>query len=362
MFVAKAFGAVAAALVAATLLPGTASAAARVSVSVSTADPDYATQIDVRGTGFQSVPKAHGGIYVLFGWVSDGAWQPSKGGAAGTTYRYVQDSEAKDNNGYQRFVSFPGSDTATSANGGVVSADGAWAARMVIPGARFKAVDRTGNTSEVDCAKVTCGIITIGAHGVVNPTNETFTPIRFAAPAGGQAQTPQTQTPQTRAPATQPAPDTNAVPNTDAVPGAATALPARAATVSAASGAAAAGGTVTVTGSGFAADEQVNVVLHSDPLFLAPAHSDAAGAIAYTADLPADVPAGAHTLEFTGAKSGAVGSVALTVSAAAAPTAAPAAEPVSETSSWWPAVVAVGVVLLVVVVVVVLRKRKKVDA
>ncbi|GAA3027638.1 hypothetical protein [Actinokineospora globicatena] len=343
--VARTLGVAAAALVVSTLLPGTATAAARVSLSVSTADPDYATAVEVRGTGFQSVPKAHGGIYVLFGWVDGGAWQPSKGGAAGSTYRYVQDSEAKDNNGYQRFVSFPGSDTASSANGGVVTADGTWSARMVIPGARFRAVDRTGSTTEVDCTKVICGIITIGAHGVVNPTNETFTPVRFAAPAGGQ---------------TQPAP--TAAPSTNAVPGTAAPLPARAATLSTDAGVVAAGGTVAVTGSGFAADEQVTVVLRSDPLFLAPAKADAAGALSYSAAIPGDVPAGAHTLEFTGAKSGAVGSVPLTVSPATPPSAAPAVRPASSESSlgWWP--VGASVVLVVIVLIVLLRKRKKVEA
>ncbi|GAA2974987.1 hypothetical protein [Actinokineospora diospyrosa] len=346
----RAVGVAVAALVAGALLPGTAAAAARVSLSVSTADPDYATPVEVHGTGFQSVAKAHGGIYVLFGWIADGSWQPSKGGAAGTTYRYVQDSEAKDNNGYQRFVAFPGSDTANSANGGVVSADGSWSARMVIPGARFKAVDRTGSTTEVDCTKVTCGIITIGAHGVVNPTNETFTPVRFVAPTGSQP------------PATQPAPPT-AAPTGNPAPPTAAPLPVRAATVSAASGAVAAGGTVSVTGSGFSADEQVNVVLKSDPLFLAPARADAAGAVSYTAVIPADVPAGAHTLEFTGSKSGAVGSVPLTVSPAAPAATAPVQPAASESGiGWWPAAVAAAAVLLVVVVIALLRKRKKVKS
>ncbi|MEU5693567.1 hypothetical protein [Actinosynnema sp. NPDC020468] len=350
-FVAKVFGAAAAVLVAGALLPGTADAAARVSVSATTADPDYATPVDVGGSGFQSIAKAHGGIYVLFGWVADGAWQPSKGGAVGATYRYVQDSEAKDNNGYQRFVAFPGGDTASSANGGVVAADGTWSARMVIPGARFRAADRSGTTSEVDCTKVTCGIITIGAHGVVNPTNETFTPIRFAAPAGQPRVTQPAAVPTTGAPAP-----------TAAAPPATAALPARAAALTAGSGAVAAGGTVPVTGSGFAADEQVTVVLGEQKLFLAPAKADAAGAVAYTAAIPADVPAGAHALQFTGSTSGAVGTVALTVSAAATPVAAPAA--VAEQQSptrWWPA--AAGVLLVIVVVaVVVLRKRKKAKA
>jgi hypothetical protein len=58
-------------------------AGARVQVSPATADPDYATTLTLRGCGFQSVPKGYGGIYVLFGWVADGAWQPSKAGRQG---------------------------------------------------------------------------------------------------------------------------------------------------------------------------------------------------------------------------------------------------------------------------------------
>ena len=74
-------------------------------------DPTYATTLTVSGSGFQSVKGGHGGIYVFFGTVKPG-WQPSKGGATGEDYFYVPDSEAKDNQGFQRYVAFPGSDTA----------------------------------------------------------------------------------------------------------------------------------------------------------------------------------------------------------------------------------------------------------
>ncbi|MCR6484985.1 hypothetical protein M8542_19325 [Amycolatopsis sp. OK19-0408] len=157
-------------------------AAARVSVSPATADPAYATVLTVRGSGFQSVPKGFGGIYLLFGWVADGAWQPSKGGSAGATYRYVPDKEAKDNRGFQRFIAFPGGDTAGSANGGVIGADGGWSTQLVVPGAKFRATDRDGAVVDVDCLKVRCGLITVGAHGVANANNETFTPVSFAVP------------------------------------------------------------------------------------------------------------------------------------------------------------------------------------
>ncbi len=173
-------------LLLATAFPARA-AGARVQVSPAAADPDYATTLTVRGSGFQSVPKGYGGIYVLFGWVDGGAWQPSKGGAAGATYRYVPDKEAKDNRGFQRFVAFPGSDTAASANGGQLSADGSWSTQLVVPGARFRATDRDGRVVDVDCLTVRCGLITVGAHGVVNANNETFTPVTFAVPAKAAA-------------------------------------------------------------------------------------------------------------------------------------------------------------------------------
>ncbi|WP_394613542.1 hypothetical protein JNUCC0626_26870 [Lentzea sp. JNUCC 0626] len=153
---------------------------ARVAATPASADPEYATTLSLRGSGFQSVKNGYGGIYVFFGWVAE-QWRPSQGGASGTTMRYVQDREAKDNNGYQRFISFPGGETEQAANG-VVNADGSWTAQLNVPGARFRTAGRDGAVSEVDCTKVTCGVITIGAHGVVNANNETFTPIKFAVP------------------------------------------------------------------------------------------------------------------------------------------------------------------------------------
>ncbi|MFI8523867.1 hypothetical protein ACIGB8_05455 [Promicromonospora sukumoe] len=161
----------------------TAHAAARVAVS-GQPDAASATTVRVSGSGFQSVPKAFGGVYVFFGWVSDpsgGSWAPSRGGVSGDTYRYVPDAETAQNAGYQRFVAFPGSSTEAEANGGTVAANGTWSTNLVIPGARFEAAD--GGT--VDCTTVQCGIITIGAHGVRNANNETFTPVTFAGAGSG---------------------------------------------------------------------------------------------------------------------------------------------------------------------------------
>ncbi len=153
---------------------------------VGVADPNYLTEVTVSGSGFQSIPNGFGGLYVFFGWVDGGAWAPSQGGATGSTYRYVYDDESNPV-GYQLFVSFPGSSTEYAANGGELAADGTWSGTMKIPGSSFESYDRNGDVTPVDCLQVQCGIITIGAHGVVNPSNETFTPITFQDLYSGDA-------------------------------------------------------------------------------------------------------------------------------------------------------------------------------
>lgn len=152
-------------------------------------NPDGPTQLQVSGNGFQSVSGGFGGIYVLFGWVDpSGAWQPSVGGATGTSYRYAMDDEASPQ-GYQQFISFPGGSTEASASGGVLAADGTWATTLTVPGPVFQTFDRENNEVTVDCLTTQCGVITIGAHGVANANNESFTPVTFAQPAPAAAPT-----------------------------------------------------------------------------------------------------------------------------------------------------------------------------
>jgi hypothetical protein len=169
------------------LAPAEPARAAGASVSVSVvgrpdltgvADPAYLTELQLSGSGFQSIVNGFGGVYVLFGWVDGDGWQPSRGGSTGADYRYVPDDEANPV-GYASFVSFPGSSTEYAANGGVLADDGTFSATVQVPGAKFTSLDRSGAASEVDCTQVQCGIITIGAHGVPNANNETFTPVRF---------------------------------------------------------------------------------------------------------------------------------------------------------------------------------------
>lgn len=170
--------------------PTPAEAAPKVSVS---GEPkaDGESELKLSGSGFQSVEGGFGGVYVLFGWVDDpsgGGWRPSKGGATGADYRYVYDDETKPA-GYQLFVTFPGSSTAYAANGGEIASNGTWNGTIKIPGEKFTSYDRAQNETEVDCSDVQCGIITIGAHGVTNANNESFTPIDFSASGAASAGT-----------------------------------------------------------------------------------------------------------------------------------------------------------------------------
>ena len=146
--------------------------------------------VTVTGSGFQSVQGGAGGIYVVFGWVDDaegGTWRPSNGGATGADYLYAPDTEDAENAGFQRFVAFPGSGTAAAANGGVIAEDGSWSTPLTVPAAQFDAMDRAGDAAPVDCAQVQCGVITFGAHGIKNATNETFTPLTFSDAAAEAA-------------------------------------------------------------------------------------------------------------------------------------------------------------------------------
>jgi hypothetical protein len=275
-------------------LPPAAHAAAGVTVTNAqggaTADPDYATEVSVRGGGFQSIQNGFGGVYVLFGWVDDpgGSWKPSNGGIVGEDYRYVPDSESQDNQGFQRFVAFPGSETEGAAHA-VMAADGSWSVSMVIPGAVFESKDRDGNTTSVDCRTQACGIITIGAHGVKNPNNETFTAITFQAPAAGSG-------------------------TTDAAASAAgTAQAVGALRLGVASASVDAGTSVAFTGQGFAPGEQVVATLDNGLVSVGPLAAGAQGEVAGVLPVPRDVRAGTHVISLTGAASGGVAQAEVTI-------------------------------------------------
>jgi hypothetical protein len=257
---------------------------------------DHATSITVSGSGFQSIPKGFGGIYVLFGWVDDaagGTWRPSAGGVVGEDYRYVPDSESADNNGYQRFLAFPGSQTESSANG-TLGADGSWSVGMVVPGAVFESQDRDGRVTSVDCRNVTCGIITIGAHGVKNANNETFTPVSFGAAAASPGES-------------------------DAAPAEA---PVGAVRVGVESGTVTAGSSIVFTGQGFTPGEQVVAALDGGLTAVGPLTAGAQGEVAAALPVPRDIRDGTHLLTLRGAGSGGVAEAEVSVTGGIAETAA----------------------------------------
>jgi hypothetical protein len=284
------------------LLAPAAHAAAGVQVEPGTVAAGAATTVRVSGSGFQSVQGGLGGIYVMFGWVDDpagGSWKPSNGGVTGSGYRYVPDSETAENQGFQKFVAFPGSETAYAANGGQIAADGTWSTEITIPGARFQALDRNEVASEVDCTQVQCGIITIGAHGVRNANNETFTPVSFGATSGGAA-------------AGAAAPGDTAAGSADAAVEAPVVerAPASLGVVQAT---AVRGRAMTFAAQGFEAGEQVTATLDDGVVSVGPLTAGAHGEIAGVLQLPADLRVGTHVLRLTGAQSGLAPEVDVTV-------------------------------------------------
>ncbi|MFT3874080.1 MAG: hypothetical protein QM714_15795 [Nocardioides sp.] len=262
-----------------------AQAASRVSVA-GTVSATSATQLRVSGSGFQSIKNGHGGIYVLFGTVR-GGWKPSRGGAVGRDYFYVPDSETGNNQGYQKYVAFPGSDTASSANGGVMSGAGGWSTTLNVPGPTFRAYDRDGNVKTIDCRKVTCGVITIGAHGVVNSRNETFTPVSVSA----------TSTTPSSSPSGSPTADDGA--SGEADQGSSTA-PTGKPSFEIDRASAVAGRVLAFAGSGLPARSQVSAVLDDGVTAAGPFLVGDDGRLTGVISLPADLDRGTHELRLYG--------------------------------------------------------------
>jgi hypothetical protein len=271
-------------------------ASARVDVTSAAGDgrakADGPTTLNLTGSGFQSIQGGFGGIYVLFGTVN-GNWRPSQGGLGGRDFLYVPDSQTKDNAGREKFVAFPGSETAGSANGGQIDSQGNWSTQLEVPGPTFTVEDASGKAVEVDCRVLQCGVITIGAHGVVNANNETFTPVSFSststALSGQQSAEPSASAPPTTQKGTQVA--SLGVDPTTAVAGHALAF----------------------TGRGFEAGEQVTAVLDDGAVSVGPLTAGKFGEVAGVLPLATDLQVGSHTLTLTGAASGTSAETLITV-------------------------------------------------
>lgn len=353
-----------------------------------------ATTVTVSGRGYQSIKNGFGGIYVVFGYVASSGWKPSQGGKAGKDFFYIADTQAKDNKGYQKFVAYPGSSTADSANGGTIAANGSFSAKLVIPGPTFSAATSAGGSKSIDCREVTCGIFTFGAHGVSNGANEAFTPISFGAAASDTQQSQQGAASQ--APATQGTTNSGKSTTTTTetqqqgagqspvegqAPVAGTAEQ-NTQPDSAQSGTAAgpkeavtsgdptlgleqqtviAGRSLGFTGRGFAAGEQVVATLSSGLTAAGPVTAGQFGEIAGAVQIPAETTAGTHQIKLTGAGSGNSVQAEFSVMADAAALAAPATD--SQPIRWaLIAVVVTGALLLVLIIsslITALMRRKK---
>lgn len=350
---------------------------ARGSVSISntadgtaTIDPTYATELRVGGSGFQSVKGGHGGVYVFFGIVS-GSWRPSQGGVSGRDYVYVPDSETRNNQGHQAYLAFPGSDTAGSAQGRL-SAAGRWSTTITVPGATFRAVGRNGGTRTVDCRRVTCGIITIGAHGVVNSSNETFTPVRVAdlydAPPGQASQRPDSTAPSSAASPgrTAATDDGDSEPRPTDGEQSATGRSARP-QLDVDRASATAGHALSFSASGLPARAQVSAILDDGVAAAGPFLVGDDGSTAGVVLLPADLPAGTHELRLYGLpEDTGVPSVRFAVTAAtvdAEVDEAAAEDPGSSGGAGWPAAmfVALAAVLLLLALLrlILLRRGRR---
>lgn len=294
-------------------------------------DSRYSSRLRVSGRGFQSIKGGHGGIYVWFGTVN-GQWRPSQGGRSGTHYLYIPDSESKGNAGYQRFVSFPGSDTASSANGGTISADGSWSVQLNVPGPTFQAVGRDGTARTVDCRKVTCGVITVGAHGVPNANNETFTPVAVRelddqpqdpTPQGEQPEQQTGDTPRTSTP-------TATGTGTRTAPATAKKGPAR---LRVDRRSAVAGRALAFVATRLRPGEQVSVVLDDGLVASGPHLVGADGRVTGVISLPEEVSPGTHELRLFGASKRAVVRFPIAPAQAATSASTPAAEDAGSGSS-----------------------------
>lgn len=328
----------------------TAQAAARVSITnefgENKADSRYSTEITVAGSGFQSVQGAFGGLYVAFGTVAPG-WQPSKGGVSGSDFRYVPDSESQDNAGFQRYIAFPGSSTSGEAHA-TMSDGGGWTVTMTVPGPTFQTTGRSGGAETVDCRRVTCGVITFGAHGVTNANNETFTPVTFADIYSEQTSSdeqvpPDGEDAETDG-ASQDNPADDGVSPSEPVPPAEPALEVDRST-------AVVGRVMTFTAHGFTPGEQVVGSLGAGLAAVGPLVAGASGEIAGVLQLPSDLRAGTHELALTGAASGLRVTEPFQVSAAPA---LPAASESAIDAAWPPSGewIALGVAALVLLVVI----------
>lgn len=187
--------------------PGTGTGGSNPSVSVSPAsglDPAKATTLNVSGSGFDAQANGGVGIYLAFG---------------------AKASDYATNAGGFLIAKWVHLGATVSSGQAPMTADGAFT--TTLPGITAKYTDGSGKV--VNCLVTQCYVVTIGAHGMVNGSQETFTPVNFV---GGSI-----------------VDDGSTPADTAKVDSAEVKL----------------GGSQTVTASGFTDGETVRATLHSDP-------------------------------------------------------------------------------------------------
>jgi hypothetical protein len=131
-----------------------ASAAPEVTVSqTANLDPDGEVTLTVEGSGFDPAGSGGNGIYLAFG--------PKNADYQTNAAAYY---EAK----------WVHTGAAPSPGQAELNADGTFSTTI-----KVKARYTDGGGTDVDCLADACYVLTIGAHGIVNPGQETFTRIRF---------------------------------------------------------------------------------------------------------------------------------------------------------------------------------------
>lgn len=150
---------------------GTNAAGAQLTVTPAYELGDSKQVITLKGTNYPTSNKGSnfGGAYILFGWVdpkAENGWGPSMRGRGGFEYIYIEGEEN------QSMVSYPGNTTVPGYP--VMDKNGNWETSFTIDTSRFTAFGK-----QIDCYKMQCGVITIGAHGQANAAAEVFTPVYF---------------------------------------------------------------------------------------------------------------------------------------------------------------------------------------
>ncbi|MGX7677844.1 neocarzinostatin apoprotein domain-containing protein [Jatrophihabitans sp. DSM 45814] len=152
----------------------------------------------------------------------------------------------------------------------VLTADGSFTTTLSFP-ATFGS-----GTNATDCTVTQCAIYTLAAHGSPDRSQDTHTVITFAGfPNPGQAGPSSSPTRSASTSAAIALSDTTVQP----------------------------GGNFIVTASGFDAGEQVQAILHSDPIDLGISQASSTGTYRLSVSVPVDLSAGVHTVNLLGLSS-----------------------------------------------------------